>query len=105
MTEQEKKDLLSEVKSYVRITWDEEDEDLSKMIERAISYFKSITGEDVDFVNDGQNRQLLLDRCRYMRNHVVEEFEDNFQSEIINLQFRIYKVVEDIKDGTIQRIE
>lgn len=101
MTEQEKKDLLSEVKSYLRITWDEEDEDLSKMIERAISYFKSITSENVDFVEDGQNRQLLLDRCRYMRNHVVEEFEDNFQSEIINLQFRLYKVVEDTPDGTI----
>lgn len=101
MTEQEKKDLLSEVKSYVRITWDEEDKDLSKMIERAISYFKSITGQDVDFVKDGQNRQLLLDRCRYVRNHVVEEFEDNFQSEIINLQFRLYHVVEDTADGTI----
>lgn len=101
MTEQEKDDLLKEVKSYLRITWNEEDEDISKMIERAISYFKSITGVDVDFVKEGQNRQLLLDRCRYMRNHVVEEFEENFKSEIINLQFRLYTVVEDIPDGTI----
>jgi len=105
MTEQDDVELLNEVKNYLRITWPEEDDDLSKMIQRAISYFKSITGTDVDFVQDGQNRQLLLDRCRYMRNHVIEEFEENFQSEIINLQFRIYKVVEDIKDGTIQRIE
>ena len=104
MNEKEKDELLNEVKNYLRITWHEEDADISKMVDRAISYFKSITGTD-DFVEDGQNRQLLLDRCRYMRNHVIEEFEENFQSEIINLQFRIYKVVEDIKDGTIQRIE
>lgn len=105
MTEQEKADLLDEVKSYLRITWHEEDEDISKMIDRAISYFKSITNVDVDFVQDGQNRQLLLDRCRYMRNHVIEEFEENFKSEIINLQFRLYEVVEVIDDGTIQHIE
>lgn len=105
MNEQDKVELLNEVKNYLRITWSEEDDDLSKMIQRAISYFKSVTGTDVDFVTDGQNRQLLLDRCRYMRNHVIEEFEDNFKSEIINLQFRIYKVVEEIEDGTIQRIE
>ena len=101
MTEQEEKDLQSEVKSFLRITWDEEDEDIAKMIDRAISYFKSITNVDVDFVNDGQNRQLLLDRCRYMRNQVVEEFEENFQSEIINLQFRLYQIVEDTTDDTI----
>ncbi|MBD7946411.1 phage gp6-like head-tail connector protein [Psychrobacillus sp. Sa2BUA9] len=101
MNELEKKDLLNEVKSYLRITWNEEDPDIQKMIDRAISYFKSIAGTDVDFVDDGQNRQLLLDRCRYMRNHVIEEFEENFKSEIINLQFRLYKVAEDIIDGTI----
>lgn len=100
MNEQEKTDLLNEVKSYLRITWDEEDADIEKMIDRAISYFKSVTGTDVDFVADGQNRQLLLDRCRYVRNHAIEEFEENFRSEIINLQFRLY-TVEDTADGTI----
>ncbi|RHW38705.1 phage gp6-like head-tail connector protein [Lysinibacillus yapensis] len=99
MTEQEKNDLLNDVKSYLRITWNEEDEDLSKMIDRNIAYFKTVTGSDVDFVNDGQNRQLLLDRCRYVRNHAVEEFEENFRSEIMNLQFRLY-VVEETTNGT-----
>lgn len=99
MTEQEKQDLLKDVKSYLRITWDDEDgENILPMIERAIYYFKSVTGTDVDFVNDGQNRQLLLDRCRYVRNHAVEEFEENFKSEIINLQFRLMNV-EDTTDG------
>lgn len=56
-------------------------------------------------MEDGQNRQLPLDRCRYMRNYVIKEFEENFKSEIINLQFRLYKVAEDITDGSIQRTE
>lgn len=98
MSEQEKADLLKDVKSYLRITWDGEDEDIQKMIDRAVSYFDSITGTDVDFVTNGQNRQLLLDRCRYMRNQVIEEFEDNFRSEIINMQFRLY-TVEETTDG------
>lgn len=103
MTDQEIDELLDDVKNYLRITWDEEDEYIFKMIKRAIAYFKSITGADVDFVSEEQNRQLLLDRCRYMHNHVIEEFEENFKSEIINLQFRLYEVTEVIADGTIQR--
>ncbi|MER2111168.1 MAG: hypothetical protein ABS960_00655 [Solibacillus isronensis] len=99
MTEQEKAVLLQDVKNYLHITWNEEDSDtLMPMIERAISYFNSITNANIDFVKDGQNRQLLLDRCRYMRNHVIEEFEDNFRSEIINMQFRLYTVEEHTDD-------
>lgn len=99
MTEQEKADLLSEVKSYLHITWDEENPEIQKMIDRAISYFKSIVGQDVDFIEDGQNRQLLLDRCRYVRNHAVEEFEENFGSEIRNLQFRYYVIEDDTAES------
>jgi len=99
MTEEEKSGLLIEVKSYLHITWDEEDQDIQKMIDRAISYFKSIVGQDVDFVEDGQNRQLLLDRCRYVRNHAVEEFEENFGSEIRNLQFRYYTIEVDTTES------
>lgn len=101
MTEQEKEELLADVKQYLNITWDEEDDDIQKMIDRSLSYFKSITGQEVDVVEDGQNRQLFLDRCRYVRNRVVEEFEQNFQSEIINLQFRLYTLEED-GDATTQ---
>lgn len=100
MTEEEKAELLTDVKLHLNITWNEEDENIQKLIERAISYFKSIVGKDVDFIEDGQNRQLLLDRCRYVRNHAVEEFEENFGSEIRNLQFRYYTIDEDVTNGS-----
>ena len=56
MTEQEKNDLLNDVKNYLRITWDDEDADIQKMISRSMAYFKSVTGADVDFVQDEQAR-------------------------------------------------
>lgn len=99
MTEQEKQDLLNDVKDYLHITWNDEDDAINKMISRAIVYFQNIIGE-VDFVNDGDARQLLLDRCRYVRNHVGEQFEDNFRSEIMRLQFKHYESSESDDDET-----
>lgn len=90
MTGQEKQDLLKDVKEYLHITWDDEDEALEKIISRAIAFFKNIVGDKVDFVEDEDARQLLLDRCRYVRNYASEEFEDNFSSEITRLQFKYY---------------
>ncbi|QJT71639.1 putative head-tail connector protein [Psychrobacillus phage Spoks] len=89
MTSEQKKALLVTVKNHLRVTWDEEDEDLISMIDRAIAYFKSVTGADLDFTVEGQARQLLLERCRYVYNRSTEEFENNFRHEIINLQFRV----------------
>lgn len=101
MSEQEKITLLQDVKNYLRITWDEEDEDVSKMISRALAYFKRKTGHTIDFVKDEDARQLLLDRCRYVRNHMAEEFEDNFLSEILSLQVSVLpSPVEGNSDGS-----
>lgn len=99
MTEQEKMDLLNDVKNYLRITWDDEDADIQKMISRSMAYFKSVTGADVDFVQDEQARQLLLDRCRYVRNYAAEEFETNFLSEIINLQISVLPSIPSTVEG------
>lgn len=85
MTEQEKALLLNEVKNYLRITWTEEDSEIESLIERSIAYF-NIRGIDVNFIEHKMAQQLLLDRCRYVRNYKAEEFEDNFLSDILNLQ-------------------
>lgn len=84
--------LLNEVKSYLRITWNEEDGNISNMINRAVSYLNEKAGVTIDFDLDQLARQLLLDRCRYVYNHVPEEFEDNFLSDINSLQLRYVEV-------------
>lgn len=81
-------DLLNDVKNHLRVTWSEEDANITSLIERAKIYFKSVTGADLDFTVEGQAKHLLLERCRYVYNRSAEEFENNFRHEIINLQLR-----------------
>lgn len=88
MNDQEKAILLTEVKNYLRITWDEEDSDISSMIDRSVAYFVS-RGIDVNFIDNKTAQQLLLDRCRYVRAYKSEEFETNFISDILNLQLAL----------------
>ena len=85
MTDQEKLLLLDKVKNYLRITWEEEDDDVASMIDRGIAYFK-MRGVDVNFVEQHAAQQLLLDWCRYVRNYRLEDFENNFLSELLNIQ-------------------
>lgn len=81
--------LLQEVKNHLRITWNEEDVHITGLIERAKSYFKSITGGELDYTTEGQPKHLLLERCRYVYNRSSEEFEKNFRHELLNLQLRV----------------
>lgn len=89
MATTEETDLLQEVKNHLRITWNNEDPDIVKLIIRAKSYFKSVTGADIDYDVDPQANHLLLERCRYVWNRSAEEFEKNFRHEILNLQLRV----------------
>lgn len=92
--------LLQDVKNHLRITWDEEDPDIQKMINRAKAYFKSVTGANLDFFTDNRAQELLLERCRYVRNMSAEEFEKNFRHEILNLQLRAAVEGRRPSDGT-----
>lgn len=89
LTSEQINSLLADVKNFLRVTWNEEDAELTRMIQRAMAYFKSVTGKDLDFIADGREKDLLLERCRYVYNRSAEEFEHNFRHEILNLQFRV----------------
>lgn len=78
--------LLSEVKDYLKITWDDEDLSLQGIIERGKSNLENLTGTELDFEKEGQPKSLLLDYCRYAYNNALEYFEENFHKEILRLQ-------------------
>lgn len=78
--------LLEEVKAYLKINWDEENDALSNMIERGKSRLNKLSGLELDFDSQGQPKELLLDYCRYAYNNALEYFEVNFASDILNLQ-------------------
>lgn len=93
--------LLGEVKDYLKITWDDEDQGLTRMIEGAKSYLENLVGVELDFTKDDDPKTLLLDRCRYVYNNASEYFEENFRQEILRLQLRmgVEKMKED-QDGS-----
>ncbi|MBO0586461.1 phage head-tail connector protein [Sporosarcina sp. E16_8] len=77
--------LLVELKSRLRITWNEEDADLSKTIERSKSYLVELTGAAFNFEKNEWLKDLLLERCRYSYNNASDEFEINFGHELKRL--------------------
>ena len=82
----EQPDLLQQLKAYLKITWDDEDEALAGMIERAKAYLNDLTGVELDFEKEAPPKSLLLDYCRYVYNNASEYFEENYQQELIRLQ-------------------
>ena len=84
--------LLSEVKNYLGITWDDSDLDtqLTGMIRRGIAYISSktgvevtaYTGEDVNY----RAQELLFNYVLYDRAGSVNEFKTNYQRDLIGLR-------------------
>lgn len=80
--------LLQEVKDYLKITWTEEDANLTAIIEGGKSYLNQVSGVELDYLNDFASIQLLKDYCRYAYNHTLEMFEVNFKRELLRLSLR-----------------
>lgn len=80
--------MLEEVKSYIKITWDDEDATIQSIIDRGQSNLNELAGAELDFETEGQARSLLFDYCRYAYNNALEYFEENFQKEILRLQLQ-----------------
>lgn len=80
--------MLEEVKGYLKITWNDEDNTLKGIINRGKNYLNDITGADLDYDFEGQPKALLLDYCRYSYNNASEYFEENYQSQILRLQLK-----------------
>jgi len=57
--------MLEEIKAYLKIDGDEEDEDTVKLIERGKGYLSRLTGTSLDFEVEDLPKQLLFDWCRY----------------------------------------
>lgn len=78
-------ELLAELKYRLRITWDDEDAELQRIINRGKSYFERLTGKAFSFALDDEETELLLERCRYVYNNATDEFETNFADELKRL--------------------
>ena len=77
--------LLDDVKSYLHVSWEEDDDLIRGYIRRGQSRLNNIAGYELDYQAEGLPRALLLDYCRYANAQALEVFEQNFASELLTL--------------------
>lgn len=80
--------LLSDVKNYLNITWDDEatDAKVSGLIASGMMYLNLKYGEEADYTADGMPRTLLMEYVRYARDSALDVFETNYQSLLLGMQ-------------------
>lgn len=81
--------VLSAVKNYLDITWDDPDSDkkLSGIIERGEKYIDDIAGYPQDYTDETtQAFALLLEYVRYARAGALDQFQINYKHELLHLQ-------------------
>jgi len=79
--------LLDALKAKLKITWDDEDTNLSESIASGQAYINGLTKTILNFDTPGEPKTLLLEYCRYDYNNAIEYFEENFGSRIMRLQY------------------
>ena len=106
--------LLGKVKSFLSITWDDEETDdkIVDFIVSSINRLDDICGVELDYLNDTYDddgetlsydnsylklcylgRDLLKNRVFYLNEKALDDFEENYKRELVALylQGRIYK--------------
>lgn len=80
--------LLDAVRNYLDITWNDDagDEKLSGIVARGMKYLDSVAGESLDYMVEDKPRELLMDYCRYVRSNALDEFQQNYLHELLDLQ-------------------
>lgn len=80
--------LLSDVKNYLNITWDDEatDAKVSGLIVSGMVYLNLKYGEEADYTADGMPRTLLMEYVRYARDSALDVFENNYQALLLGMQ-------------------
>ena len=79
--------LLSDIKNYLDITWEDPmgDQKLKGIIQRGMATLQGKIGE-CDFSGETPERALLFDYVMYARAGEIPQFFANYKSEIISLQ-------------------
>ncbi|MCR1955219.1 hypothetical protein NSA24_10485 [Clostridioides mangenotii] len=79
--------MLEKIKRRLNITWDYDNEEIGEIIEEGKAFIVARVGE-VEFDLNPLASRLLKEYCRYAWNGSVAYFEQNFRSDILNLQIQ-----------------
>lgn len=88
MEDTQKKQLLSDLKDRLRITWDNTrtDNELKRIINNAEGYMNHLLGAELDYTVPGIMNILYMEYCCYVWNNCLDEFEEAYQKEILKAQ-------------------
>lgn len=80
--------LLTDVKNYLDITWDDEatDAKVAGLIASGMAYLDGKLGEAGDYALDGMPRTLLMEYVRYARDSALDVFEGNYLSLLLDMR-------------------
>lgn len=82
MTPEVQADIMTEVLDELAITWTDPNltRQLNKHIESSAKYLLGIGGVLLDFDVASKERELLVQRVRYIYNSALDEFENNYHT-------------------------
>lgn len=80
-------DLLDEVKERLNVTWSYEDEKIQNIIDESKDFIENRVGK-TDFEAEISAKKLVKEYCLYAWNGAVASFEEDFKSDILNLQLK-----------------
>lgn len=87
MADEKDEKLLSDIKNYLDITWDNtlENQKYMGIVQRGMAAIRGKIGE-CNFYEETQERALLFDYAMYARAGEIPQFWKNYEDEIISLQ-------------------
>ena len=80
-------DLIEEVKNRLNVTWDYDDEKIKNIMIEGEEFIIARVGK-TNFKTEISAKKLLKEYCFYAWNGALFSFEDDFKSDILNLQLR-----------------
>lgn len=94
MTKEQKEKLITLAKNKCKISWKKEETDnqITGIVEDAIPVILHLLGirevDEIDLVEPGQTRGLLLEYCLYRWSNQANEFTVNYRREILTQRHR-----------------
>ena len=82
--------LIPDVKNHLNISWSDPgtDRNVVSWIGAGIAYLDDKRGAPADYTKPSNEKTLLLEYCRYMRDSALDVFENNYRSLILGMQNR-----------------
>lgn len=77
--------FLDEAKHALAITWNEEDKDIERLLNRSVHAINELVGVELDYDINLSAREIVIERVRYGYNNALDEFENNYRQPLSRL--------------------